>query len=86
MVGTHVVMVKKYATGSDDSYPEIDPSMGPAAMSKALDEAVQRTLAAQQKARRMPPELPTKYGHRSTSDLRKEVVEGENVINIELTD
>ena len=85
VVGTHVVTVKKYATGSNDGYPEIDPSMGPAAMSKALEKAEQATLEAQRKARKAPPELPAKYGRRSTSDLRKQVVAGENVINIDLS-
>jgi hypothetical protein len=85
VVGVHVVTVKKYATVSDEGFPEIDPSMGPAAMAKALEKAEQQTLAVHRKARRAPAELPVKYGHRTTSDLRKEVVEGENIINIELS-
>jgi hypothetical protein len=47
---------------------------------------MQRTAVALEKAERTRPLLPQKYGERRTSDLRKEVVDGENVINIELTD
>lgn len=86
VAGTHVVTVKKYATVSDENLAGFDPEAGPAAMSKAIDKAVQQTLEAQWKARKSPPELPVKYGHRTTSDLRKEVVAGENIINIELSE
>jgi hypothetical protein len=84
VIGTHVVTIEKFSIGPQESFPEIDPSMGPAAMAAALKKAEQATLEARQKAERMPSELPKKYSHRATSDLQKEVVPGDNVINIEL--
>jgi hypothetical protein len=83
VVGTHVVTVKKFAPPSEASSSAVEPNAGPDT-AKAIDDAVQRTLEAHRKAQKVPPEIPAKYGHRSTSPLQKDVAEGENVINIEL--
>jgi hypothetical protein len=85
VVGTHVVTVKKIAAMSPEGTPASDTAEE-LDTAKEIDEAVQRTLAARQPPRKTRPELPTKYGHRSTSNLRKDVAAGENVIDIELKD
>jgi hypothetical protein len=84
VVGTHVVAVKKSASLSEEAVPtnESDAELDSA---KEIDDAVKRSLGARRKSQKTRPEIPTKYGHRSTSNLSKDVVAGENVINIELS-
>jgi hypothetical protein len=81
VIGTHVVTVKIHPQAETI---ELDPSKGAAAFGEALEKQMQATLAARDKAAKAPPQIPPKYGSPATTDLRKEVVEGENVINIEL--
>jgi hypothetical protein len=82
VVGKHVVTIKKFSVAPQEVV--IDPSMSPEIMEKARKKAEAATFAAQARAEKAPQELPKKYGHPATSDIRKEVVPGENVINIEL--
>jgi hypothetical protein len=84
VVGTHVVTVSK-TSEVNVSAPGAVP-VDSRARAQAIEEEMQRTAVALEKAERTRPLLPQKYGERRTSDLRKEVVDGENVINIELTD
>jgi hypothetical protein len=85
IVGTHVVTVTQYFTDSSASGPAIDPSGDPRAVSKAMKQS--KLLVDQQRrdAARVGSLVPKKYGNRRTSDLRKEVVTGDNVINIDLS-
>jgi hypothetical protein len=85
VIGTHVVTVKQYFMDSDATPSAIDPSGDPRAMSKAIKGAKLRVDQQRRAAARAGSLLPAKYGSRQTSDLHKEVVPGDNVINIELT-
>jgi hypothetical protein len=84
VVGTHVVTVKKGASQSEkagaanEAEAELDSA-------KEIDDAVKRSMSARRKAPKAKAEIPAKYGHRSTSNLSKDVVAGENVIDIELS-
>ena len=85
MVGTHVVTVNVYATIAEAALP-VPKSSDSKAMSKAIDEAVKQSLKTVAMAEKAPPKVPVKYTERRTSDLRKDIVKGDNVINIELVD
>jgi phage-related protein len=85
MVGTHVVTVNVYATIAEAALP-VPKGTDSKATSKAIDEAVKQSLRNQAMAEKAPPKVPVKYTERRTSDLRKDVVKGDNVINIELSD
>jgi hypothetical protein len=84
VVGTHVVTVKKIPSPSDKAGSAIESNAEPDS-AKEIDDAVKRTLESRRKSPKIRPEIPAKYGHRSTSNLSKDVVAGENVINIELS-
>jgi hypothetical protein len=85
MVGTHVVTVNVYASVAEAALP-VPKSTDSKATSKAIDEAVKQSLRNQTVAEKAPPKVPVKYTERRTSDLRKDVVKGDNIINIDLTD
>jgi hypothetical protein len=78
--GTHVVTVKKY-----DSEP---PPLPTAPADGAIDPAVEakHTAAMAHWLKTAKIAVPQKYADRNTSDLRRDVVEGENVFEIELQD
>ena len=80
VLGTHVVTVYKPANQIEPM--GIDPNLDPQAYARAMDEAAARAMKAQAAG----SDLPAKYANASTSDVRKEVVQGHNVINIELSD
>jgi hypothetical protein len=83
-VGTHVVTVKK-----DSPQPEqvvaTEQPVDSKSMSKSIEQAMRQTAQHIEKADKIKSLLPAKYADRRTSDLRKDVLDGENMINIELT-
>jgi aminoglycoside phosphotransferase family enzyme len=78
-----MVTVRKDVPGLDALPPGVSAETEISA--KATEEAVQRSMLLMERAKKVKPPIPLKYADMQTSDLRKEVVEGENVINIELT-
>ena len=84
IIGSHVVTVNVYQTESDAAVTGAKPAADAKAISKSINEAVQRSVQLIKKAENAKPLIPQKYNERRTSDLRKEVVPGDNVINIEL--
>lgn len=84
VIGTHTVTVRKVASepASDVAPPPVDSQ----SMSKAIEQAMRQTARQIVAAEKAPASLPAKYADRTTSGLRQEVVAGENVINLELTD
>jgi hypothetical protein len=89
MIGQHVVTVKKRNTGTETA-DTADGATGGALQGEALSKAIAKSMreSSQQakKAEKAPSLIPAKYAYLKTSDLRKDVVDGENVINIDLTD
>jgi hypothetical protein len=83
VLGTHVVTVQKLAMQPGPSY-EVpgDGKFDNAAIERAMQEAAMRVEAAEKAG----SELPARYANHNTSDLRLEVVEGENDFKIELGD
>jgi hypothetical protein len=80
VVGSHVVTVTK--PPEDASDVSVDESLSPEERSRAVDEAFERAM------QRGPTRslLPEKYADPKTTDLRFEVVPGDNSFNIELVD
>ena len=85
MVGTHVVTVNKYSSEPETSVPAAEAPAGSKSTTKAIENAMRQTALQIEKMDKERPLLPRKYADRSTSDLRKAVVEGDNVIDIELS-
>jgi hypothetical protein len=85
IVGTHAVTVNVYATEAETSVFAGTTDVGGKATAKSIDDAMKRSVKQIEKAEKSKPPIPLKYADRRTSDLRKEVVAGENKINIELT-
>ena len=82
MIGSHVVTVMPMGEFVESS--EVVPQ-DYEAMNNSLEGA--REISAQQKEElEKKPPIPVKYTDRSTTDLRKEVKAGENVIDLELVD
>jgi hypothetical protein len=84
IVGNHVVTVKKLRSAPPASLPTVSPNAGPSEINKAIEAEAAESYRQQRKAEKSGATLPAKYASRETSDLRKEVVDGENVINLEL--
>jgi hypothetical protein len=80
VVGKHVVTVVKQE-GEETRLP-IDDRLSPEERSRAIDKAMEEAF------KRGPPRslLPKKYADSKTSDLRFEVVQGENEFDIRLVD
>ena len=85
IIGDHIVTVNVYASQPESSLPP-PVDKGNKATSKAIEEAERQSAREIEKTKKAKPVIPPKYGHRRTSDLHKEVVAGDNVINIELKD
>jgi hypothetical protein len=85
MMGTHTVTVTKYG---DEGFPEVIsvPEDDPEAMKKAIEQSMRQSAQAVEQAHKKGSGLPMKYSQMHTSDLKKEVVDGPNVIDIELMD
>jgi hypothetical protein len=86
IIGTHVVTVNLYASESEANALGSDSSASGQSTSKSIEEAMKRTVKQIEKAEKAKLPIPTKYSDRRTSDLQKEVVDGENVIDIDLID
>lgn len=82
IIGSHVVTVMPmgvFVESSEDVPQDYE------AMNKSLDNARQMSAQQKEQLEKKPP-VPVKYTDRSTTDLRKDVKEGENVIDLELVD
>jgi hypothetical protein len=86
IIGTHVVTVNVFASEPEVVVLGPDPPAGAKAMSNSIDDAMKRSVRQIQKADKAKPPIPLNYTERRTSNLRKEVGTGDNVINIELKD
>jgi hypothetical protein len=84
--GTHVVAVKKY--GDEPRAPIVMDveNMEAEVTAKDIEEAMMQTAEQVKKSAKAGSLLPAKYASRNTSDLRFEVVRGENEFNIDLVD
>jgi hypothetical protein len=81
--GTHVVTVRKLAPQAGPSYTASgDGNIDSAAIERAMQETAHRLEQAESAG----SGLPAKYADHNTSDLRREVVEGDNEFAIELVD
>jgi hypothetical protein len=84
MVGTHKVTVTKF---SEAGTPEVTvDSTDPKDINKAIEQSMRQSAQVAAEAAKSGSGLPAKYAHMHTTDLKKDVVDGENVIDIELTD
>jgi hypothetical protein len=86
IIGTHIVTVNMFDSEPEEVVVGPDPPTIAKPMSKSIDDAMKRSVRRIQIADKAKPRLPTKYAERRTSDLRKEVVAGDNIINIDLKD
>jgi hypothetical protein len=84
VIGTHVVTVKQYFANSDAAGAAIDPSGDPQSVGKAIQGAERLVDQQRRKAMQAGLLVPEKYGSRRTSDLRKQVAAGDNLIDIDL--
>jgi hypothetical protein len=84
MIGTHAVTVTKFG---DDGLPEVtDAPVDSKDMKKAIEQSMRQSVQAAKQAEKKGSGLPLKYSQMHTTDLKKEVVDGENEIKIVLTD
>lgn len=82
--GVHVVTVRKMTADAAGTTEVVESAVSDEPADPAeIDRAMEREARAALHAR---SELPAKYADRKTSDLRREVVAGENEIEIELKD
>jgi hypothetical protein len=81
IIGTHVVTVNLYGPESDTQVTNSGTNQ-----SKAIEEAMRQSVRQIEDTEKAKPRIPSKYTERRTSDLRNDVVAGENVINIDLKD
>jgi len=89
MIGNHVVTVKKKSTAAETAHTDAGATgeaLQGEALSKAIAQSMRESSQDAKKAEKARSLLPVKYAYLKTSDLRKEVVDGENVINLDLTD
>jgi hypothetical protein len=89
MIGNHVVTVKKKdltaeTTDTDAGAP--GEALHGEALAKAIAQSMRESSQQAKQAEKAGSLLPAKYAYLKSSDLRKDVVDGENVINIDLTD
>jgi hypothetical protein len=81
--GTHVVTVSKLSIQPGPSYEAAgDGRIDSAAIERAMQETAQRLEQAEKAGSGLPP----KYANHNTSDLRFEVIAGENEFEIKLVD
>jgi hypothetical protein len=84
VVGTHLVTVRKLP--EVPAMPITSASPSGEIDAKAIEQSMQQTAQAITKSKKAGSKLPEKYADRKTTDLRFEVVDGENFFEIELTD
>jgi hypothetical protein len=82
IIGSHIITV--IPMGEFDETSAVVPEDYDA-KNESLDKAREISAQQQEQLEKKPP-IPAKYGRRNTTDLRKEVKEGENVIDLELVD
>jgi len=83
VLGTHVVTVNRRSSASTAGIPTVEDVASGKLSTEEINAAIDRSGAVASKTR---SELPAKYADRKTSDLHREVIEGENVFQIELVD
>lgn len=89
MIGNHVVTVKKKSTAAETAHTDAGAAgkaLQGEALSKAIAQSMRESSQEAKKTEKAGSLLPAKYAFLKTSDLRKEVVDGENIINLDLTD
>jgi hypothetical protein len=89
MIGNHVVTVKKKDMGAEAASTDVAATVEPLqgeALSRAIAQSMRQSSQQAKKAEKAGSLLPAKYAFLKSSDLRKDVVDGENVINLDLTD
>jgi hypothetical protein len=84
VVGKHVVTVRELPGVPEMPITSASPS--DAVDPKAIDQAMERTAQAITQAKKARSSIPGKYADRKMSDLRLDVIDGENFFEIELTD
>lgn len=82
MVGSHVVTVMPMGV-FDESTAVVPEDY--TAMNESLDGARQLSAKQMEELQKKPP-VPVRYTDRSTTDLKRDVQAGENVIDLELVD
>lgn len=86
MIGTHTVTIRKVGGNSEIAEDVPSGPMDSKALNKAIEQSMRQSVQQARKAEKSGSGLPLKYARMSTTDVQKEVVEGPNVIDIELTD
>jgi hypothetical protein len=89
MIGNHVVTVKKRSPGTETPDPSVagtGEALQGEALAKAIAQSMRESSQQAKQAEKAGSLVPAKYAYLKSSDLRKDVVDGENVINIDLTD
>jgi hypothetical protein len=84
IVGEHVVTVNIYGAEPDEETLEKSAAQSGKSQSQAIAEAMKKTIQENKKVAGAASLIPAKYRDRRTSDLHKQVIAGDNVINIEL--
>ena len=84
VVGQHVITVIKRA-GSHE-VPVVEVPEDYEARVKAMDDVMLQSAQQTEAAEHAKPLIPEKYSDRNKTDLKRDVVEGENVIDLELVD
>jgi hypothetical protein len=84
VIGNHVVTVKKLPSGIDSLPTGVSEDTKITA--KNTEAAIQQNMLMMEKAEKAKPPIPAKFASLHTSDLRTDVAEGSNVINLELKD
>jgi hypothetical protein len=85
IVGTHIVTVRKSSTQAATPAEGREASGDGAVDPATIEWAMKQSAEAMVKAKTVPS-LPAKYADRKTSELRRDVVEGENYFEINLVD
>ncbi len=84
--GTHVVTVRKDVDKPPATISLNAQPTDPTNTAKSIEQAMQDTAQQMKAAEKAGSQLPAKYADGKTSDLRKDVHDGENVIDIDLKD
>jgi hypothetical protein len=85
VAGTHLVTVVKRAQ-AEASVPTAELTANGPVDPADIDKAMQQQARTALQAAKKPSLIPEKYSDHNASDLRFDVVDGENFIEIKLTD